>query len=445
MNMDAVVNQPLAVLGGPKAVNIDPAAAKALFHWPIVTEEDERAVLEVLRAGSMSGTGLTVTFEKEFAAWQGTQFALASCNGTAALLQAMFAVGLGRGDEMIVPSITYWASALQSLMLGATPVFADIDPVTLCIDPASLERCITPRTKAVMLVHYCGHPCDMDRILPIIRQHNLKLIEDVSHAQGALYKGRKVGTFGDVAAMSMMGGKSFAVGEGGMLVTNERRYYERAIAFGAYERIKAEVTDPQLKAVAGPEGFVCGLPLGAMKGRLNQTCAAMGRVQLKHYDARCAAIQAAMNRYWDLLADLPGFKPHRPQVNGWRDSTMGGWYNPLGRYFPEELGGLPLEKFIAAVQAEGGNMGRGINFPLHTHPVLHQADIFHDGKPTRIAFSNRDVRERPDALPVSQVIGNRACGIPWFKHDRPEMIEQYAAAVRKVILQHEKLLETVSV
>jgi dTDP-4-amino-4,6-dideoxygalactose transaminase len=425
----------LALLGGPKAV---PREDESLFHWPIVTHEDEQAVLDVLRAGNMSDWDITQQFEREWAAYQGTRYALAHCNGTAALLAAMWAAGLGRGDEMIAPSLTYWASATQVMSLGATPVFADIDPVTLCIDPNDVEHRITPRTRAIMVVHYCGHPADMDPILAIARRHNLKVIEDVSHAHGSVYKGRMCGSIGDVSAMSMMARKSFSIGEAGMLCTDDRAIYERAIAFAHYERTKTDLTIPELKSVAAAEGFATGLPLGGVKGRINQTCSAMGRVQLRHYPARIKVIQDAMNRFWDLLDGCPGVRPHRP-VSG-SGSTMGGWYNPVGHYVPEELGGLPVERFVEAVNAEGGRSGRGVNFPMHLHPLLNDADVYHDGKPTRIAFADRDVRQGRGSLPVSERLGSRAFGIPWFKHDRPEQIAQYAGAFRKVATQADKLL-----
>ena len=423
-----VTTEPLVMLGGAKAVP-EQGAHERLFHWPIVTEEDERAVLEVLRSGTMSGTKLTKRFEAEFAQFMGVEHALAHCNGTMALLAAMYAVGLGRGDELICPSITYWASALQAFSLGATVVFADIDQQTLCLDPDDLERHITPNTKAVMVVHYCGYPADMDGILAIAHKHGLKVIEDVSHAHGTLYKGRMCGTFGNVAAMSMMAGKSLAVGEGGMLVTNDREVYERAVAFAHYERHASSLTRPELKALAG-------LPLGAVKGRMNQTCAAMGRTQLKHYPRRIQRIQDAMNRFWDLLEGVPGFRAHRPVEAG---STMGGWYNPVGHYLPEELGGLPVATFVEAVNAEGGRCGRGVNAPLHLHPVFNEADIYGDGKPTRSAFANRDVHQPPGSLPVAESLAERAFGIPWFKHDAPDLIEQYASAYRKVAFQAGRL------
>ncbi|MHB9032191.1 MAG: DegT/DnrJ/EryC1/StrS family aminotransferase [Anaerolineae bacterium] len=428
MEFDSIVRQELAILGGPKAVTTTPP--DDLFHWPIVTEEDEWAVVEVLRAGSMSGTDITRQFEQEYAAWQGTEFALAYCNGTAALQGAMFGIGMGRGDELIAPSLTYWASALQTYSLGASVVFADVLPNTICIDPNDIEHRITSRTRAIMVVHYCGYPCDMDPIMDIARRNNLKVIEDVSHAHGARYKGSMVGKIGDVSAMSMMSGKSLAAGEAGMLCTNDRSIYERAIAFGHYERHGDSLTIPELVALRG-------LPLGGVKHRIVQTASAMGRVQLKYYDDRMAEIQAAMNRFWDLLDGTPGIRAHRPPKGS--GSTMGGWYNPVGLFRSEELGGLALNRFIEAVNAEGGRTGRGVNFPLHLHPVFNDADIYNDGQPTRNAFSDRDLRQPRGSLPVSEAIGDQAFGIPWFKHDEPEYIEPYAAAFRKVALKADKL------
>ena len=422
-----LAQQPLAIHGGPKTVE---QRDESMFHWPIVTEEDEQAVLQVLRAGSMSASDITKEFEQEYAAWQGVAHALAYPNGTMALMAAMYAAGVRRGDEIIVPSITYWASAMPAYSIGATIVFADVDPDTLCIDPADIERHISDRTRAIVPVHYCGHPCDMDAIMAIARKHGLKVVEDVSHAHGSLYKGRMVGTFGDVSGLSMMSGKSFPIGEGGMLITDNREIVERAAAFANYARHGELLTIEELKIGSG-------IPTGGVKGRLNQTCSAMGRVQLKYYPQRIAAIQSAMNRFWDLLEGTPGLKAHRPARDS--GSTMGGWYNPLGIYVAEELGGLPLEKFVAAVAAEGAHISRGCNFPLHLHPVLNTIDIYGDGKPTRIAFSDRDLRQGPGSLPNAEAAQDRVFGIPSFKHDRPEIIERYAAAYRKVALQAAKL------
>lgn len=427
----------LAIQGGPKTLSSPPP--RELFHWPIVTAEDEQAVLDVLRSGRMSGNEITKKFEAEFAAWMGMKHALAFCNGTSALLASFWACGLGAGDEIIGPSMTYWASITGAQQLGATVNFADVDPVTLCIDPNDIEHRIGPRTKAIVVVHYAGHPCDMDRIMPIARKHGVKVIEDVSHAHGSRYKGRMCGTIGDIGAMSMMGGKSFAIGEGGMIVTNERLLWERCIALGFYERTggpsrfavgQRDITEPSLLKY-------CGLPMGSFKFRLNQTCSAMGRVQLKHYDARTAEIQTAMNRFWDLLEGVPGVRAHRTAKDS--GDTMGGWYSPRGLYRAEELGGLPVGKFCEAVTAEGCTLNAGSNFALHTHAVFHEMDLFGQGKPTAIAFGQRDVRQGPGTLPVSENIMNTSFGVPWFKKDMPEWIEKYAHAVRKVALQANKL------
>jgi len=422
------VDQQLALLGGSPAVKSnDPD----MFKWPIITTEDEAAALEVLRNGSMSGTDVTMQFEKEFASWLDMDYALAFNNGTASIHAAMFGCKVGVGDEIICPSLTYWATLLPVYSLGGTPVFADVDPNTLCLDPNDIEHRITDRTKAIVVVHYLAHPTDMDRIMEIARKHNLKVIEDVSHAQGGLYKGRKLGTIGDVGAMSLMAGKSFAIGEGGIFVTNDREIYERAIAFGHYERYNADIQSEELKPFAG-------LPLGGYKHRMHQISSAVGRVQLKHYDRRIAEIDKAMNYFWDSLAGLPGIRAHRPAKNS--GSTMGGWYACHGFYVADELEGLSLTRFCQAVQAEGAGCSPGCNLPLHIHPLFHEADVYGHGKPTRIAHSARDFADGKGSLPVTEAANARVYSIPWFKHYDTAIIDEYVLAFRKVIGNYKLLL-----
>jgi dTDP-4-amino-4,6-dideoxygalactose transaminase len=436
--MTVGIGAKLALNGGPRAVK---SQVGDIFDWPIFTGEDEAAVLDVLRRGAMSGTEITKEFEREFAEWMGCEHALGCCNGTASLHAAMWACEVGAGDEIICPSMTYWASCTAALSLGAAVNFADISADTLCIDPGDIEHRIGPRTKAIVVVHYSGHPCEMEEITGIARRRGVRLIEDVSHAQGGLYRGGMLGTFGDIACMSLMSGKSLAVGEAGITVTNDRELYERCVAYGHYSRtgapsnynpVDAQVTIADLKRYAG-------VPMGGAKHRMNQTCSAMGRVQLKHYPWRIAEIQSAMNRFWDLLEGVPGLRAHRPAADS--GSTMGGWYNARGLYRAEELGGLPCARFCEAVRAEGvGRCGPGANFPLHTHPLFHTADLFGMGKPTMVSFGQRDVRQGPGTLPVSESIAEIAFGVPWFKHDRPEIIEEHAAAFRKVAENAAELL-----
>ncbi len=417
-----------AIFGGPKAVTREPGD---LFTWPIITREDEDAVLEVLRRGAMSGTDVTLKFEGEFAAWQGTKYALGFNNGTSSIHGALFGCGVGIGDEVICPSITYWASILQVFSLGGTVVFGEVDPVSLCLDPKDLEKRITPRTKAIMVVHYLGHPADMDPIMEIANRHGIAVIEDVSHAQGSLYKGRKVGTIGHVGAMSLMTGKAFAIGEAGMLVTDDQEIYERAIALGHYERFGDEIQTKSLRPYLG-------LPLGGYKYRMHQLSSAVGRVQLKYYDLRTQEIRRSVDYFWELLEGVPGVRPHRPTDP---NSHMGGYYYPHGLYIPEELGGLSVTRFAEAVRAEGAlDCHPGCNRPLHLHPVFNTCDVYGAGKPTRIANSPVDLRQEPGSLPTSEGIGNRVYGIPWFKQYRPEKIQEYAQAFRKVAENYKELL-----
>lgn len=418
----------LAINGGPKAVSADDSE---IFRWPIVTPEDEEAVLAVLRRGAMSGLDITYAFEGDLAQYFGLDYALCHNTGTAAIQAAMWACGVGVGDEVISQSLTYWGTSLQVFSLGGTVVFSEVIPETLTMDPADIEHRITERTKAIIPVHYCAYPTDMDPIMEIAEKHNLKVIEDVSHAQGGLYKGRLLGTIGHIGAMSIMSGKSLACGEGGFLVTADQELYERAVAFGHYSRTR-DLESPELSPLAG-------MPLGGYKYRMHQLSSAVGRSQLKHYPGRMAEIQRAMNHFWDLLDGVPGVVAHRPPQDS--GSTMGGWYAAKGLYAPEELGGLPVARFCEAVTAECGQFKimPGANPLMHLHPVLNDADVYGHGKPTRIANSDRDLRQPAGSLPVTEGLPGRIYSIPWFKHFDAEIIGQYATAFRKVAEHAEEL------
>ena len=412
-------------------------SAEEMFHWPIVTAEDEEAVVAIMRAGIMSGTDVTRKFEKEFAAWLGTAYALGTCNGTAAIQEAFYACGVGPGTEVICPSMTYWASAAPAVSLGADVVFADIDPDTLCIDPEDIEHRITSRTRALIVVHYAGHPAEMDEICAICRKHGVKVIEDVSHAQGSLYKGRKCGTLGDVAAISMMGGKSFAIGEGGMLATNDREIFEKAMSFGHYERIAASRYSSPSEKVAPELEKYAGCPLGGVKHRMNQTCAAMGRVQLKYYPERIAEIDKAMNYFCDGIEHIPGVKGLRTKFE---NSTQGGWYACKGSYNAEAMKGVSCAKFCEAVMAEGCTARPGGNMPMHLHKVFHDLDFFRQGKPTVLAFGQRDVRQGAGTLPVTENTPDTIWSLPWFKHFDKAAIDLHIAAVEKVAANLDELI-----
>jgi dTDP-4-amino-4,6-dideoxygalactose transaminase len=268
--------------------------------------------------------------------------------------------------------------------------------------------------------------------MEIARKHNLKVLEDCSHAHGALYKGKEIGTFGDAAAFSLMTGKALAIGEGGIFFTDNRKVYERAILFGHYIR-HDQITLDELKPYAG-------LPCGGFKHRMHQLSSAFGLVQLELYPEQMAQIDKAMNHFCDLLEETPGIKPMRP-AKGSR-TTKGGWYYPHFKYVSEQLGGLSLSRFGKAIQAEGSICNPGCNKPLHLHPLFTSMDVYGHGRPTRIAHLDESatIEQYVERLPVAESILRRVFEVPWFKHYDPAIIEQHADAYKKVVENHEALL-----
>lgn len=198
-------------------------------YRPFIGEREQRYVAEALESTWISSRGPFLDrFEREFADYLGVAEGVATANGTVALHLALEALGIGAGDEVIVPTFTYIASVNAISYTGATPVFVDSEPVYWNLDPTLLEAAITPRTKAIEVVHLYGHPADMDPILDIARQHDLAIVEDAAEAHGAQYKGRMVGSMGAFGTFSFFGNKIVTTGEGGMLVTEDLRLAETA-------------------------------------------------------------------------------------------------------------------------------------------------------------------------------------------------------------------------
>ena len=195
---------------------------------PYIGDEELKNVIEAVKSGWISSKGKFIEeFEREFAKYCGVKYSVATANGTVALHLALKALGIGKGDEVIVPTLTFVATANAVTYCGAKPVFVDSHPKYWCINPEKIEEKITPRTKAIIPVHLYGHPCDMDRIMEIARNYNLYVIEDAAEAHGAEYKGRKVGSFGDISCFSFYGNKIITTGEGGMCLTNNDELAER--------------------------------------------------------------------------------------------------------------------------------------------------------------------------------------------------------------------------
>lgn len=416
----------LAIHGGKKTVTRE---CPNLSTWPIITAEDEEAVLAVLRARSMSDTDVTLELEKEYAAWEGSKYALACNNGTSAIHCAMYGLGIGRGDEVITPTWTFWATHTQLLNLGATPVFCDLDPRTLCPDPVDVERRITDRTKAIIVVHMAGYAADMDAFMALSERTGVKILEDYSHSHASTWKGRKVGSIGHVGAASIMSGKPLATGEGGMMNTDDQDIYERAVMFGHGDHHQF-VENPDYQRFAP-------LPWGGYKYRMHQMTSAMARVQLRHFDEYRAPGVKAMERFFSQVCTLPGvdcdYPLHDPHV------TVGASYYQMVILSEEIVSRVPVAVIAQAIQAEGGFASAGGYFCHHLHPFWNECDVYGDGKPTRIAFTDRDVRQGPGDCPVAEKIVTRLLRVPrMIKYDE-EYLDQLAAAYVKVLSNLDQL------
>jgi perosamine synthetase len=196
---------------------------------PDIGDRELQYVIEAVQSGWVSSQGPFVSrFEEQFAEYCDCRYAVSACNGTAALHLALAALKVRPGDEVILPSLTFMATAAAVVYMGATPVFADSDPDTWCIAPESIRSLISARTRAIIAVHLYGHPAEMDEILALAADHRIPVVEDAAEAHGALYKGRRVGGLGTIGIFSYYGNKLITTGEGGMLVTNDKRLADRA-------------------------------------------------------------------------------------------------------------------------------------------------------------------------------------------------------------------------
>jgi 8-amino-3,8-dideoxy-alpha-D-manno-octulosonate transaminase len=235
MSMQTNPHEPLALNGGtPAKQRPDPPMYPGGME---IDEEEEQAVLGVLRAkrlfryyGPIESSSKVLELEKAFAAFMGTEYSLAVTSGTAALTCGLHALGIGPGDEVIVPAYTWIASAAAILTAGAIPIMAEVDE-SLLLDPVDVEAKITPYTKAIMPVHMRGAPCKMDELLAVARKHNLKVIEDTAQADGGSYKGKRLGSMGDAGCFSLQFNKIITAGEGGMLISNDEEVWKRALMY----------------------------------------------------------------------------------------------------------------------------------------------------------------------------------------------------------------------
>lgn len=319
-------------------------------------KEEETAVLEILRSRWLSMGSVTRQFEEEFAAFIGARHAIAVTNGTAALHLACLAIGVGPGDEVILPSLTFVATANAVRYTGATPIFADIESLDwLNISPSAIEACITERTRAILVVHYAGYACDMPRIMQIARRHNLSVLEDSAHAIGSEVDGRTLGTWGSIGCFSFFSNKNMTTGEGGMLTTNDD-------ALAAHLRILRShgMTSLSWDRHQGHASSYDVVDLG-YNYRIDEMRSALGRAQLKKLPSGNERRKQLTLQYRELLSDMA------PDLRlPFQEERGRSCYHIMPILLPS---GIHRARFMEGMKAQG------VQTSIH-YPPVHQFHIY---------------------------------------------------------------------
>ncbi len=410
-----------AILGGDRAITLDQEDA---LRWPIITTEDEQAVLEVLRSGNLSLNQVVGELEEAYKTLTGRKFALTHNNGTSAILAGLHAIGMQTLDEVIVPSATWWSSVMPILHCGGVPVFAELEPDCLGLDPKDVERKITDKTKAIVVVHLFGMPSKMDELVGVAKKHNLKILEDASHAHGATYKGKPIGSFGDVSIFSMQGNKLCPSGEGGILLCDDQEMLEAATRLGHYERLLNLESDNKYFAATG-FGF---------KFRMAPMAAALAHSQLAKLKERNDVRNANCQHLSKKLEAL-GFDTFLPTHDVNRV-----YFEFLVRY-NEDKTGLPINDLAKALQAEGALVS------APRYPLLHQQPVFTHNVWSKIARlpatkENPIHIYDPADLPNTTLGNGSLLKLPSFPSADEALLEQYAFAFEKVLTHAHDLPRT---
>ena len=340
----------LAINGGP------PTRTADWPSWPVCDEREEQAVLEVLRSGKWWYGEKIKAFEEAFAAFQDAAFGVSCTSGTSALKLGLLACGVGAGDEVIVPPYTFVATAAAALLVNAVPVFADVDLETTNLDPAAVEAAITPRTKAILPVHFAGLPADMDALGEIARRHKLAIVEDACHSWGTKWKGKGTGALGDCGGFSFQMSKNLTAGEGGILLTDSEEIADRARSHSNFGRIAGQ---------AFYEHYLLG-----DNYRMTELQAALLLAQMTRLEEQTALRQERATLLNRELEQVPGLALTRDDDR----ARPRAWHLYMVRFETEQWGGVTRDQFLEAMQAEGIPMGAGYPIPLYKNPMfLHQA------------------------------------------------------------------------
>jgi perosamine synthetase len=391
------VTQRLAIDGGtPVRGNLLP------YGRQTVGDDDVAAVTEVLRGDWLTTGPKVAEFERAVAAVAGTSEAVAVANGTAALHAAMYALGIGPGDEVVVPAITFAATANAAAFLGATPVFADVDPDRLLLDCEQVEARITERTKAIAAVDYAGQPCDYDRLQAVASRHGLPLVDDACHAIGGSYRGRPVGSLALVNTFSFHPVKHVTTGEGGAVTTDDPQLARRVRLF----RNHGITTD--FRERASRDSWVYEMVDLGFNYRLSDIQCALGITQLARLPQSIARRQAIARQYDAAFAEIPGVGPL-----GLHPEVLHAYHLYVVRLDLESLR-VDRGAVFRALRAEG--IGVNVHYmPVHLHPYYRER--FGTG---------------PGLCPAAEAAYERILSLPMFPAMSDRDVQDVVEAVGKV-------------
>jgi dTDP-4-amino-4,6-dideoxygalactose transaminase len=403
----------LAVSGGAKTVTVPAQEVKALTRWPRYGAAEKKALAELLENNEFYAE--LPAFEKEWQDYTGSPFVRNHINGTSALTSMYFALDLPAGSEILVPSYTFFATCLAMRFFGCVPVFVDIDPKTACFDLEDARRKLTPRTKALTVMHSWGLPCEMDRIAAWAKAKGLILLEDAAHAHGAAMQGKKLGTWGVMGIFSFQASKVMPSVEGGMGMYATKEYFERATTFGHYDLPGKFAVDSPMRGYDGT-GF-------GQKYRMHPLAAALARQQLKQLDAWRALVRKNVKDLNRELTQLEGIAEpaERP------DQERAYYYRNILFMDFKKLG-FTRDALLKALAAEG------VDVKFWDYPEQHKLKIYSEARwwhhlPTI-----------PDSMPGDEWVNANHIMLPLFYGEAAEVNRQYAKAFQKVWAHRKQLV-----
>ncbi len=376
------------------------------FHVPEIDDEDIDAVVSVMRSGWLTTGAKARQFEQEFAAKVGARYAVALNSCTAALHLALEAIGLQEGDEVLVPTMTFAATAEVVTYFKAKPVLIDCLPTTLNMDPELIERAITPRTKAVIPVHFAGQPCDMARILEIARRHDLRVIEDAAHAFPASYKGKAIGSIGDYTCFSFYATKNITTGEGGMVTTDDPDQADRIRRMSLHG-----LSRDAWKRYTNQGSWYYDIVAPGFKYNLTDMAAALGLTQLHKAERFWKTRERYAALYAEGFRDLPEITPLMIH-----DDVQHAWHLYVIQLDLDRLR-ISRQAFIEGLQQK--QIGCSVHFiPLHLHPYYRET-----GHYSRADF------------PVASQVFDRMVSLPLYSKMSEEDVHRTIQVVRELILK----------